>query len=116
MLSRAVGDIATKTRKRVEKGLEKARTRDSIQALDKLTHLVDGGPRIAANPPLIVPMRDLLPGERADEFHEWARAGLREYRAPWRSTAAACSSATSSPTWRARWWASEASGPGPGSS
>ena len=80
LVARFRATVPTKTRKRVEKGLEKARTRDSMQALDKLTHLVDGGPRIAANPPLIVPMRDLLPGERADEFHEWARARLREYR------------------------------------
>ena len=37
-------------------------------------------PRITADPPLIVPMRDLLPDERAGEFLEWAHARLREYR------------------------------------
>ena len=51
-----------------------------MQALERLTHEVDGEPRITADPPLIVPMRDLLPDERAGEFLEWAHARLREYR------------------------------------
>jgi uncharacterized protein (DUF2252 family) len=72
--------VPAKVYKRAEKGLAKARTKDSTQALDRLTHLVDGAPRITADPPLIVPARDLLPGERAAEFHEWAHARLREYR------------------------------------
>ena len=72
--------VSAKMAKRADKGLAKARTKDSMQALDKLTHLEDGVPRITADPPLIVPVHDLLPDERADEFHEWARARLREYR------------------------------------
>ncbi len=72
--------VSAKRYRRAERGLAKARTKDSMQALDKLTHLVDGEPRITADPPLIVPVHELLPDERADEFHEWARARLREYR------------------------------------
>ncbi len=72
--------ISRKVLKRAEKNLAKARTKDSMQALDKLTHLVGGEPRITADPPLIVPIHDLLPDERADSFHEWAHARLREYR------------------------------------
>jgi hypothetical protein len=37
----------------------KARTRDSLQALAKLTQQVDGRPRIVADPPLVVPLSDL---------------------------------------------------------
>ena len=44
---------------RTEQELAKARTRDSISALTKLTHMVDGEPRILADPPLIVPIADL---------------------------------------------------------
>ena len=51
-----------------------------MQALDKLTHEVDGEPRISADPPLIVPIRDLLSDDRAAIFTEWAHARLREYR------------------------------------
>jgi len=48
-------------RKMVDKGMAKARTRDSMQEVAKLTQLVDGRPRIIADPPLIVPITDLLP-------------------------------------------------------
>ncbi|HTI32192.1 MAG TPA: DUF2252 domain-containing protein [Miltoncostaea sp.] len=72
--------VSAKLVKRADKSVAKARTRDSMQALDRLTHLEDGVPRITADPPLIVPLRDLLPEERAEEFHQWARARLREYR------------------------------------
>ena len=48
-------------RKMVDKGMAKARTRDSMQEVGKLTHVVDGRPKIIADPPLIVPIADLLP-------------------------------------------------------
>ena len=48
-------------RKAVDKGLAKARTRDSMQEVAKLTHLAGGRPRIIADPPLIVPIADLAP-------------------------------------------------------
>jgi uncharacterized protein (DUF2252 family) len=47
--------------KRVGKNEAKARTRDSMQAYAKLVGTVDGQPRITADPPLIVPISDLLP-------------------------------------------------------
>jgi uncharacterized protein (DUF2252 family) len=72
--------VPSKVYARAEKDLAKARTKDSMQALDRLTHLVDGRPRITAAPPLIVPVHDLLPDDRADEFSEWVHARLREYR------------------------------------
>jgi uncharacterized protein (DUF2252 family) len=43
------------------KGMAKARTRDSLRALDKLTMIVDGQPRIVADPPLVVPLTSLHP-------------------------------------------------------
>ena len=42
------------------KGLAKARTRDSMQAVGKLTRMVDGRPRIISDPPLIVPVDELV--------------------------------------------------------
>jgi uncharacterized protein (DUF2252 family) len=50
-------------RKRVAEGTAKAMTKDSMQAFSKLCHIVDGKPRIVADPPLIVPLSDLLPGQ-----------------------------------------------------
>src|SRR6516164_969100 len=58
--------------KRAEKSLEKAHTRDSLQALSKLGELVDGRYQIVSQPPVVVPLRDLaatygLSAEEADE-------------------------------------------------
>jgi len=50
-------------RKVVDKGLAKARTRDSMEELAKLCCVVDGQPRILANPPLLVPLQDLTPDQ-----------------------------------------------------
>ena len=52
-------------RKAIDKGMAKAQTRDSLQAFDKMTRVVDGRPRIAADPPLLVPLADLAP-QQAD--------------------------------------------------
>jgi uncharacterized protein (DUF2252 family) len=53
-------EMKARQRKMVDKGMAKARTRDSMQEVAKLTHLVDGQPRIIADPPLLVPVVDLL--------------------------------------------------------
>jgi uncharacterized protein (DUF2252 family) len=60
---RAQFDAQLKKRQRteVDKGLAKARTRDSMQELAKLTRIVDGRPRIISDPPLIVPADELVP-------------------------------------------------------
>jgi len=50
-------------RKVVDQGLAKARTRDSMQEVAKLCHAVDGQPRIIADPPLLVPIEDLMPDQ-----------------------------------------------------
>ena len=52
--------LAKRGRKLTEQALAKAHSRDSMQALGKLTGLVDGQRRIAADPPLIVPVEDLF--------------------------------------------------------
>jgi uncharacterized protein (DUF2252 family) len=45
----------------VDQGLAKARTRDSMQEVTKLTRTVHGRPRIVSDPPLLVPVDELLP-------------------------------------------------------
>jgi uncharacterized protein (DUF2252 family) len=57
------GDLNARQRKLVDKGMAAARTKDSMQALAKLTTVTDGQPRIKADPPLVVPIADLLPAE-----------------------------------------------------
>ena len=72
--------VSRKLAKQADKSIAKARTKDSMQALERLTDEVDGQPRIVADAPLIVPVRDLLPDEAAGNFLEWLHARLREYR------------------------------------
>jgi len=63
---RAEFDSQLKARQRraLDKGIDKARTRDSMQEVAKLTHVVDGRPRIISDPPLLVPVADLQPEEQ----------------------------------------------------
>jgi hypothetical protein len=54
--------------RKLGRSLVRARTRDSAQAMSTLTGLEAGERRIVADPPLVVPLRDLLPGDaRADQ-------------------------------------------------
>ena len=55
--------MKARQRKMVDKGMAKAQTRDSMQELAKLTQLVDGRPQIISEPPLLVPIAELLPRE-----------------------------------------------------
>jgi hypothetical protein len=72
--------IKAKKYKETEKALAKARTRDSTQALGKLTTLVDGRPRIISDPPLIVPVEELYPDMEAAAMNEQVRDVLGKYR------------------------------------
>ncbi|HEY2174475.1 MAG TPA: DUF2252 domain-containing protein [Mycobacteriales bacterium] len=69
-----------KQAKRLDKSLEKARSKDSMKAFEKLTHVVDGQPRIISDPPLIVPIAELLPDLQRAAFQEETLSLLRSYR------------------------------------
>jgi uncharacterized protein (DUF2252 family) len=75
-----VAQASSAQRKRFEKGLAKARTKDSLAAFDKLTELRDGEPRIVSNPPLIVPLDDVVPPDQREAAHELIRTLMRSYR------------------------------------
>ena len=114
---RTTGSIGTCRRAR--RNLAKARRKDSLRAFSKLTRLEDGEPRLISDPPLIVPLSELLDElglgdyEDVDErirhccAHTAARCG---------ASCAICSRATATSTWRARSWASAAWAHEPGSS
>jgi uncharacterized protein (DUF2252 family) len=80
MQAQAKGKAAAKELKRAKKNIDKARTRDSLQALSKLAELVDGRYRIVSQPPIVVPLRDLAatygmePGDVDKVLHEQFRA------------------------------------------
>jgi uncharacterized protein (DUF2252 family) len=73
---------AAKTeQKRAERTLDKAHTRDSLQALSKLGELVDGQYRIVSQPPVVVPLRDLEAtyGLSAEQTEQAIREQFRAY-------------------------------------
>jgi uncharacterized protein (DUF2252 family) len=80
----AVGELRTEldaaVRKRTEANLAKFRTRDSLQAFDKLTHLVDGQRRIISDPPLIEPVDEVVHGIEHDQLLDQLRHLVRSYR------------------------------------
>jgi hypothetical protein len=104
--------------KRGEKNIDKARTRDSLQALSKLGERVDGTYRIVSQPPIVVPMRDVatLYDLSAADVEPAIREQFRAYRAPpSRTTGGTCWSGSGSSTSPGRSSASAAWGPGPSS-
>lgn len=75
----AADKLAGRGRKRVARATEKARTRDSLQAFGKLTEVAGGRLRIAADPPLIVPITDLLPDAERSATEKQFKKLLRRY-------------------------------------
>ena len=78
-----VEDAITRLKLRLKKSVvkesesiaAKVRTRDSIQAVAKLTRVVDGQREIIANPPLIVPVEELA----ADANYDMLRSLVGDY-------------------------------------
>jgi uncharacterized protein (DUF2252 family) len=74
------GRSSAKMRKRFQRDVAKARTRDSLRAFSKLTHVVDGRPRIASNPPLVVPIEELVSDEEAERLSGEIQRMIAAYR------------------------------------
>ena len=66
--------------KATEKMLAKAHTRDSTQALRKLTTVVDGRRRIISDPPMVVPVEEVFPDVQASQVYEQIQTVLGKYR------------------------------------
>jgi uncharacterized protein (DUF2252 family) len=74
--------VSKAARRRLDKNLAKARNKDSLRALEKLTERQDGELRIASRPPLLVPIGELATREGADPavITRMMRRLLDEYR------------------------------------
>jgi len=64
----------------VDADVAKARTKDSMRALSKLTSVVGGERRIVHDPPLVVSIEELLTGEEWHGVEDEIRAMVRRYR------------------------------------
>ncbi|MDI6105235.1 DUF2252 domain-containing protein [Actinoplanes sp. NEAU-A12] len=73
-------ELGRKRGRRLARAGIKARARDSLHAYRKLTTLVDGQRRIAADPPLLTPVGDLVPDLARKHLEDQIRELLAGYR------------------------------------
>jgi len=71
--------VAPKRVAGVARASDKARSKDNLKALRKLTETVDGELRLRDDPPVLVPVRDLAPGREREELFGWLREQIRIY-------------------------------------
>jgi len=83
-IQRALDDVQSQLKaKRVRATqalITKARTHDSMQALDKLTTLTDGQRQIISEPPTIEPVEEIYPNEQATTISKQIDSVLRKYK------------------------------------
>jgi len=71
--------LQNRQRKTLAKNVAKARTRDNLGALGRFAAVHDGVARLNAEPPLVVPLRDLLDPAEAAAMEDSIRQLLRVY-------------------------------------
>jgi uncharacterized protein (DUF2252 family) len=71
---------ARKQAKQLERGMAKAQTKDSLKAFNKLVEVIDGGPRIASDPPVVTPIEEIAGDENLDRLEAFMRDVIRSYR------------------------------------
>ncbi|TCO20441.1 uncharacterized protein (DUF2252 family) [Kribbella steppae] len=72
--------MSSSRRKNVDQALLKARGSGNLKAYSKLTELTDDGVRIKADPPLLVPIGDILPDAGREELETGIKELLTLYR------------------------------------
>ena len=114
-LARLKSDMPKKAVRRTKTQMAKARTRDSTQALAKLTTVKDGRRQIISDPPLIVPLEELASHLDVDAVYRFLRRLVTEYTQTLPTYQRRWQSGSPWPAWPARSSASAASAPRHGS-
>jgi len=73
------GQLDSQGSDHLERSVAKARSKDSVHAVHELAEVVDGEYRIASDPPVLVPLAELLPAVEAERVQAWLRDGIRSY-------------------------------------
>jgi uncharacterized protein (DUF2252 family) len=81
LMARWSRHLARDRRKDLNKTVAKARRKDSLRALRKLTYNMDGEPRIVSDPPLVLPLAELVEPGRQAEVREHVVGAVDEYQA-----------------------------------
>jgi uncharacterized protein (DUF2252 family) len=80
ILARARDGLGEKAARKLERDMEKAERKNSLRALDKLTRRVGGELRLISDPPLMVPLAELLPeADASSAMAEALGAIVRDY-------------------------------------
>jgi len=75
------GQLNARQRKNIARTVAKAQTKDNLGALERFATVEDGRTRLTAEPPLVVPVRDLWRGTaQAEEVVESLTGLLADYR------------------------------------
>jgi uncharacterized protein (DUF2252 family) len=77
---RLAAHAGRETSKQVKHVMRKALRRDHLRALDRLIHTVDGELRFISQPPLLVPVEELLQQDQRARYVEVMRSFLSQYR------------------------------------
>ena len=72
--------VSHKVARNFDKGKAKAESKNSLRALTKLTRKEDGELRIISDPPLIVPIEELVPKGKLKEVETALKALVNQYR------------------------------------
>jgi uncharacterized protein (DUF2252 family) len=70
--------VGDRSLRRLERNLAKARAKDSLRALGKLSHERDGEVRIVSDPPLVTPLEELTDAADAEQQLQAVLAAYRE--------------------------------------
>jgi hypothetical protein len=80
ILEQLRSEAKSRTVRAFGRSVAKAHKRNSLAALSKLTHDVDGEPRIISDPPIIVPIEELLRGGEATAAEHSLEVSFSLYR------------------------------------
>ena len=73
-------ELGERGERALDSAVSKAMTKDRMRALSKLTCRVDGELRFQSNPPLLVPIEELVPDVMEHEITAFVQGVLRSYR------------------------------------
>ena len=72
--------LDSRSSRRMQASVARMRTRDSVQALAKLTEFINGRRHIVNQPPLIVPVEDIAQVTDVAELYGWLNEVVKGYR------------------------------------
>jgi uncharacterized protein (DUF2252 family) len=79
LINRWRAEASHKAVKHFRANVAKARAKTSLRAFDKLTTSVDGHVQLISDPPLVVPLAELVPGPKGDRVRESLTTLIRQY-------------------------------------